>query len=129
MSEMFQERVVKIKVIGVGGAGNNVGHLVKMVDKNSITPDKKVAEENKSELVSGRANVLAVRENDYNNDEKYKTKIDVLTEALLSKEAKKHQQGFSEVDKKKYKGIVYKRRIKSTYIDAYNYLTDVRLYA
>ena len=24
MSEMFQERVVKIKVIGVGGAGNNV---------------------------------------------------------------------------------------------------------
>ena len=24
MSEMFQERVVKIKVIGIGGAGNNV---------------------------------------------------------------------------------------------------------
>ena len=24
MSEMFQDRVVKIKVIGVGGAGNNV---------------------------------------------------------------------------------------------------------
>ena len=24
MSEIFQERVVKIKVIGVGGAGNNV---------------------------------------------------------------------------------------------------------
>ena len=27
-----------------GGAGNNVGHLVTMVDKNSITPEKKVAE-------------------------------------------------------------------------------------
>ena len=27
-----------------GGAGNNVGHLVTMVDKNSITPDVKVAE-------------------------------------------------------------------------------------
>ena len=30
MSEMFQERVVKIKVIGVGGAGNNV--INRMID-------------------------------------------------------------------------------------------------
>ena len=27
-----------------GGAGNNVGHLVTMVDRNSITPEKKVAD-------------------------------------------------------------------------------------
>ena len=65
----------------------------------NVSQDKKVAEENKSELVSGRANVLAVRENDYNNDEKYKTKIDVLTEALLSQEV-------AEYVKNKYSGAV-----------------------
>lgn len=65
----------------------------------NVSQDKKVAEENKSELVSGRANILAVRENDYNNDEKYKTKIDVLTEALLSKEV-------AEYVKNKYSGAV-----------------------
>ena len=34
-----------------GGAGNNVGHLVTLVDKNSMTADKKVAEE-KEKLTS-----------------------------------------------------------------------------
>ena len=45
MSEMFQERVVKIKVIGVGGAGNNVinrmiGAGVDGVDFVVINTDK-----------------------------------------------------------------------------------------
>ena len=51
----------------------------------NVSQDKKVAEEAKEELITGRANILAVRENDYHNDEKYKAKIDALTDALLSK--------------------------------------------
>ena len=65
----------------------------------NVSQDKKVAEETKSELISGRANILAVREDDYHNDEKYKTKIDVLTEALLSKEV-------ADYIKNKYSGAV-----------------------
>lgn len=42
-----------------------------------------------------------INPNDYYGDEYNES----LVKALLSKEAKKHQQGFSEVDKKKYKGI------------------------
>lgn len=44
-----------------------------------------VAKEDDAELVAGKANVLAARVEDYQNDEVYKTKIDALTDALLSK--------------------------------------------
>lgn len=43
-----------------------------------------VAKEDNAELVAGKANVLAARVEDYNNDETYKAKIDALTDALLS---------------------------------------------
>lgn len=52
----------------------------------NVSQSKKVTEEDKLELVSGKANILAARLNDYQNNEKYKAKIDVLTEALLSEE-------------------------------------------
>ena len=42
-------------------------------------------EEVDADLVAAKANVLAARVDDYKNDEVYKTKIDVLTDALLSK--------------------------------------------
>lgn len=41
-----------------------------------------------------------INPNDYYGDEYNKD----LVKALQSKEAKKHQQGFTELDKKKYKG-------------------------
>ena len=44
-----------------------------------------VAKEDDAELVAGKANVLAARVEDYQNDEVYKAKIDALTDALLSK--------------------------------------------
>ena len=59
----------------------------------------KVAKEDQPELVSGKANVLAARVDDYNNDEIYKNKIDVLTNALLSKEV-------SDYVNQKYNGLI-----------------------
>lgn len=59
----------------------------------------KVAKEDQAELVSGKANVLAARVDDYNNDEVYKNKIDVLTNALLSKEV-------SDYVNQKYNGLI-----------------------
>ena len=55
-----------------GGAGNNVGHLVKMVDKNSITPDKKVAEEKEklsvvSEVIGEKSIELIAKGNTYSD--------------------------------------------------------------
>ena len=50
----------------------------------NVSQSKKVAEESKVELVSGKANILAARLNDYQNNENYKAKIDALTDALLS---------------------------------------------
>ncbi len=51
----------------------------------NVSQSKKVAEEDSATLVGGKANVLAARLDDYNNDEDYKAKIDALTEVLLSK--------------------------------------------
>ena len=45
-----------------------------------------VAKEDDPAQVSLKANVLAVRKNDYLNNKEYKEKIDVLTDALLSNE-------------------------------------------
>ena len=44
-----------------GGAGNNVGHLVTMVDKNSITPESKV-EESKEALALSFTEVAGAKE-------------------------------------------------------------------
>lgn len=51
---------------------------------------KRVAFEDDPEQVSQKANVLAARFEDYNNDENYKAKIDALTEALLSEEVSRY---------------------------------------
>ena len=48
MSEMFQERVVKIKVIGVGGAGNNV--INRMIDSGVEGVDFIVVNTDKQDL-------------------------------------------------------------------------------
>lgn len=45
----------------------------------------KVAKEDSPELVAAKANIIAARVEDYQNDEVYKAKIDALTDALLSK--------------------------------------------
>lgn len=45
----------------------------------------KVAKEDSPELVAAKANIIAARLDDYNNDEVYKAKIDALTDAVLSK--------------------------------------------
>lgn len=56
----------------------------------NVDTSKKVAEEESVELVSGNANVLAARLDDYNNDEKYRAKIDALADALLSEEVRNY---------------------------------------
>lgn len=50
----------------------------------NVSQSKKVAEEDSAELVAAKANVIAARHLDYQNDETYKAKIDALTDALLS---------------------------------------------
>lgn len=65
----------------------------------NVDASLKVAKEDQPELVSGKANVLAARVDDYNNDEIYKNKIDVLTNALLSKEV-------SDYVNQKYNGLI-----------------------
>ena len=52
MSEMFQERVVKIKVIGVGGAGNNV--INRMIDGGVEGVDFIVVNTDKQDLNKSR---------------------------------------------------------------------------
>ena len=52
----------------------------------NVSASLQVAKEVDADLVAAKANVLAARVDDYKNDEVYKTKIDVLTDALLSKE-------------------------------------------
>ena len=51
----------------------------------NVDQSLKVDQETATELVAGKANVLAARLDDYNNDAEYKAKIDALTNALLSK--------------------------------------------
>ena len=51
----------------------------------NVSGSLQVAKEDDAELVAGKANVLAARVDDYQNDEVYKAKIDALTDALLSK--------------------------------------------
>ena len=65
----------------------------------NVDASLKVAKEDQAELVSGKANVLAARYDDYQNDASYKAKIDVLTEALLS-------QKVSEYVNQKYNGLI-----------------------
>lgn len=50
----------------------------------NVSSDLQVAKEDDPEQVSAKANVLAVRKNDYLNDKEYKAKIDALTDVLLS---------------------------------------------
>lgn len=50
----------------------------------NISNDRIVGVEDDKDLVVKNANVLAVREDDYNNDLAYKEKIDILTNILLS---------------------------------------------
>lgn len=51
-----------------------------------VSSDLRVAKEDDPTQVSSKANILAVRADDYKNKAEYKTKIDILTDALLSKE-------------------------------------------
>ena len=51
----------------------------------NVSGSLQVAKEDDAELVAGKANVLAARVEDYQNDEVYKAKFDDLTDALLSK--------------------------------------------
>lgn len=50
----------------------------------NIGSDKRAAVESDPAQVGGKANVLAVRTEDYKNNSAYKAKIDALTDALLS---------------------------------------------
>jgi D-methionine transport system substrate-binding protein len=65
----------------------------------NVTSDLQVAKEDDPAQVSLKANVLAVRKADYLNNQEYKEKIDVLTDALLSKEV-------SDYFKTKYLGAM-----------------------
>ncbi len=52
----------------------------------NVSSDKRAAKEDDPEQVSGKANVIAARLDDYKNDAEYKAKIDALTDVMLSKE-------------------------------------------
>ena len=64
-----------------------------------ISSDIQVAKEDDPAQVALKANILAVRKADYLNDANYKAKIDILTDALLSKEV-------SNYFKEKYLGAM-----------------------
>ena len=49
-----------------------------------VSSDKRAAVEDDKEQVEGKANIIAARKDDYNNDTEYKKKIDALTNAMLS---------------------------------------------
>ena len=53
-----------------------------------VSKDKQVAKEDDANQVALKANILAVRKNDYLKNESYKEKIDILIDALLSKEVR-----------------------------------------
>lgn len=50
-----------------------------------VPSSERIAVEDDPDQVTGKANVIAARLNDYNNDEIYRAKIDALTEVMLSK--------------------------------------------
>lgn len=52
--------------------------------------NEKVAYEDNSELVSQNANIIAARLKDYQNDKKYRAKIDALVEVMLSEEVSQY---------------------------------------
>jgi hypothetical protein len=56
-----------------------------IIEQLKTLSTKQVAKEDDPELVAGKANIIAARVDDYKNDETYKAKIDVLTDAVLSK--------------------------------------------
>lgn len=56
----------------------------------NVAATERLAVEDDPAQVSAKANVLAVRKYDYLNDTNYKTKIDVLTDALLSTEVSQY---------------------------------------
>lgn len=64
-----------------------------------ISSDKLVGREDNPEQVSLKANVLAARSEDYKSDQDYKTKIDLLADALLS-------EAVSSYVNDKYKGNI-----------------------
>lgn len=65
----------------------------------NVGADKRIAVESDPAQVGGKANILAVRKDDYISDETYKTKIDALTDALLSAEVAAFVQS-------KYNGVI-----------------------
>ena len=65
----------------------------------NVNAATRVAVENDPSIVTGKANVIAARVDDYKNDSAYKAKIDALTEVMLSKEI---AEFFSE----KYLGVI-----------------------
>ena len=64
-----------------------------------ITSERMVAKEDDPAQVAEKANVIAARKADYKNDEKYKAKIDALTDVMLSK-------AVSDYFKEKYNGVI-----------------------
>lgn len=65
----------------------------------NISSSRLVDKEDNQTLILENANVIAARQNDYLEDTVYKKKIDVLTEAMLSKEVREYIQ-------KKYEGKI-----------------------
>lgn len=64
-----------------------------------VSSDKRAAVEDDASQVSGKANIIAARKNDYSGDAEYKKKIDALTNAMLSKDV-------SDYFKTKYLGAM-----------------------
>ncbi len=64
-----------------------------------ISDSERADKETNENLVVANANVIAARENDYKTDEKYRAKIDALTDVMLS-------SAVSEYFKTKYNGII-----------------------
>ena len=58
----------------------------------NISSSRLVDKEDNQTLILENANVIAARQNDYLEDSVYKKKIDVLTEAMLSKEVREYIQ-------------------------------------
>lgn len=52
----------------------------------NVSSEERAAVEDAVEQVAGKANIIAARKDDYNNDADYKAKIDVLADAMLSEE-------------------------------------------
>ena len=65
----------------------------------NVSSSRLVDKEDNQTLILENANVIAARQNDYLEDSVYKKKIDVLTEAMLSKEVREYIQ-------KKYEGKI-----------------------